>query len=122
VRKITPQPAIFRHSSHEEWGHGIIVEENPSKVYLSFENGGWRVFSNHPKYRQLLLRVELPSEKADALVAKIQKSAKPLPKKAAVKKKAAAPKAPKAPAAKKRAEDASDHSAESLDYDLDADE
>lgn len=88
MRKAARRPTIFRHSSHAEWGHGIIVEENSCKVYLFFENGGRRPFLNDPKYRQLLVRVDMSSEDSDALVAKVEKCFGPLATKAARKKKA----------------------------------
>jgi hypothetical protein len=88
--KATRRPAIFRHSSHAEWGHGIVVEENPCKVYLSFENGGRRPFLNDPKYRQLLVPVVLSSEDSDALVARLEKLFGPLTKPAVRKRKAPA--------------------------------
>jgi hypothetical protein len=87
MRKAARNLTIFRHGSHAEWGHGIIVEENSSKLYLYFENGGRRAFVNDDRYRQLLVRAELSSEDAAALRAKLEKFV-PSPKKAASKKKA----------------------------------
>lgn len=88
MRKATPTPTIVRHSNHAEWGLGFIVEENPGKLHVSFENGGARHFVNDPKFRQLLPKVDLPAEEAKALLARIEKGDAPAPKKKTAKKKA----------------------------------
>jgi hypothetical protein len=117
MRKVSPKPTIFRHSSHAEWGHGIIVEETPSKLYVYFEDGGRRPFVNDPRSRRLLLMAELPPKEADALIAKFEKS---LPKKVGDKKrkkkglKAAAP-----GTTTKATEETSDDVAEFFDSDVD---
>src|SRR5690349_18488688 len=68
------KPVLYRHSSHAEWGLGMIVKENPNKVYLAFEDGGRRPFVNAPRYRELLVPAVLAAEDVDALVAKLGKS------------------------------------------------
>jgi len=88
------RPVIYRHTSHAEWGHGVIVEENTNKVYLAFEDGGRRPFLNAQRYRELLVPTELAADAAEEIVAKIAKgAAKPTPKATGKKpkKKAAAP-------------------------------
>ena len=72
------KPTIYRHTSHAEWGLGMIVEENPNKVYLAFEDGGRRPFVNAPRFRELLVMVEMATESTEQIVAKIAKNgAKP---------------------------------------------
>jgi hypothetical protein len=75
MRKVPLKPAIFRHSSHAEWGYGIVVQETPDKVYLSFENGGHRIFAKAPKYQHLLIKVDPPADEAAALAARLLPSA-----------------------------------------------
>ncbi len=84
---------IYRHTSHAEWGLGMIVEENPKKVYLAFEDGGRRPFLNAQRYRDQLVPAELEADAAEEIVAKISKgAAKATPKATGKKaKKAAAP-------------------------------
>lgn len=89
------KPVIYRHSSHAEWGLGMIVEETSSKIYLAFENGGRRPFLNVQRYRELLVPEELEAAAAEEVAARITKNtskpaAKPSQKKP--KKKAAAAK------------------------------
>lgn len=68
-----PKPIIYRHSSHEEWGLGMIVEETPSKIYLVFEDGGRRPFLNVQRYRDLLVPAELEATAAEETVARLTK-------------------------------------------------
>lgn len=86
MRKVTRRPTIFRHSVHAEWGHGIVVDENPGKLYLHFEHGGRRPIVNDARYRQFLVEVELPAAEAASLVASLEKRAGLLPRMTARKK------------------------------------
>ncbi len=80
------KPVLYRHSSHEEWGVGMIVEETAAKIYVAFEDGGRRPFLNVQRYRQLLVPANLEAEAAEEVVAKISKKApKPAAKTAAKK-------------------------------------
>lgn len=80
------KPVLYRHTGHAEWGLGIIVEENPSKVYVAFEDGARRPFVNALKFREMLVRVELEPAAAEETLAKIAKNApKPLAAQAAKK-------------------------------------
>ncbi len=81
MRKGVRTPTIYRHSSREEWGYGIIVEENSDKVYVHFEGGGRRAFVNAPRYREQLVSVALPREDTAAVLAELGKFL-PQPKKA----------------------------------------
>jgi len=74
MRKAPRKPALFRHSTNTDWGHGMIVEETPAKVSLYFENAGERVFVNDPKYRNLLVAVEAPASEALRLLSKMKQS------------------------------------------------
>jgi hypothetical protein len=116
MRKVSPKPTIFRHISHAEWGHGIIVEETPAKLYVYFEDGGRRPFVNDPRSRRLLLMAELPPKETDALIAKFEKS---LPKKVGDKKKKRGLKAAAPGTKTKPVEEASDDVAEFFDSDVD---
>lgn len=83
----SPKPVIYRHSSHAEWGLGMIVEETSSKIYLVFEDGGRRPFLNVQRYRELLVPAELEAAAAEEIVAKLSKytpkpASKPSAKKA----------------------------------------
>jgi hypothetical protein len=69
-----PKPIIYRHSSHAEWGLGMIVEETSSKIYLVFEDGGRRPFLNVQRYRDLLVPAELEATAAEEMVARLSKS------------------------------------------------
>ncbi|MGC4116834.1 MAG: hypothetical protein QM765_20190 [Myxococcales bacterium] len=71
------KPVLYRHTSHAEWGAGLIVEETPSKFYMVFEDGGRRPFLNVSRYRDLLVPAGLDASEAEEIVAKI---AKHLPK------------------------------------------
>ena len=71
----TASAVIYRHTSHAEWGLGMIVEENPKKVYLAFEDGGRRPFLNAQRYRDQLVPAELAADAAEEIVAKIAKGA-----------------------------------------------
>lgn len=71
MEKVVRRPVVYRHANHAEWGHGIIVEENPSRVCVAFEDGGRRPFLNEPKYRKLLIAVLVPPAQAEALAAKL---------------------------------------------------
>lgn len=75
-----PKPVLYRHTSHADWGVGMIVEENASKIYVAFEDGGRRPFLNVQRYRELLVPAELEAEAAEEVVAKITKN---IPKPAA---------------------------------------
>jgi hypothetical protein len=88
MRKSAPKtkPGIYVHSGHSEWGHGVVVEENASKIYLSFEDGIRRCFLNVPMYRRFLVKAELPPEEADALIAEATRITKPGTRKTAGKK------------------------------------
>ncbi|HEY3445160.1 MAG TPA: hypothetical protein VGK67_02305 [Myxococcales bacterium] len=89
----TVRPVIYRHTSHADWGMGMIVEENPAKVYLAFEDGVRRPFLNQQRYRDFLVPEALEPDAIDEIVAKITKSiAKPASSKTTkkVSKKAAA--------------------------------
>lgn len=66
---------IYRHTSHEEWGFGVIVEETATKVYLAFEDGGKRAFVNLQRYRDLLVPMDLAPGAAEEVAAKIAKGA-----------------------------------------------
>lgn len=80
------KPVVYRHTTHAEWGLGVIVEENPSKVYLTFEDGGRRPFVNVARFRDLLVPVELAAEAMEETLAKIAKNApKPVAAKTAKK-------------------------------------
>lgn len=70
-----PKPVLYRHTSHADWGIGMIVEETASKIYVAFEDGGRRPFLNIQRYRELLVPAELEAEAADEIVAKITKNA-----------------------------------------------
>jgi hypothetical protein len=87
MRKIARRPTIYRHSVHAEWGHGIVVEETPAKLYLYFDEGGLRPFMNDPKYRDQLVAVTLPLAEVQALVALAEKKVGTKAKPAARKKK-----------------------------------
>ena len=80
------KPVIYRHTSHAEWGLGMIVEETSAKVYLAFENGGRRPFLNVPQFRAQLLPVELAADAAEEAVAKIARKAPKPPAKVPAKK------------------------------------
>ncbi len=71
-----PKPVLYRHSSHADWGIGMVVEETAGKIYLAFEDGGRRPFLNVQKYREMLVPAGLEAEAADEVVAKITKAAK----------------------------------------------
>jgi hypothetical protein len=90
MRQATRNLTLFRHSSHAEWGHGIIVEEYADKVYLHFEHGGRRAFVNAAKYREHLVSVELPPAEAAAVRSELKKYL-PKPAKAISRKKASSP-------------------------------
>src|SRR5262249_30099152 len=70
-----PKPVLYRHTSHADWGIGMIVEETASKIYVAFEDGGRRPFLNVQRYRELLVPAKLEAEAADEIVAKIMKNA-----------------------------------------------
>ncbi len=95
MRKAPRNLTIFRHGSHAEWGHGMIVEENPGKLYLHFESGGRRAFVNAPRYREQLVRAELRPQEAAEIRAKLEKFLVPT----STTKKAASKKAPPKPRA-----------------------
>jgi hypothetical protein len=67
MHKAVRDLSILSHSHHAEWGHGIITDETPDKVYLYFEHGGTRTFVNAPRYREQLVGVELSLPEATAL-------------------------------------------------------
>ena len=66
-------PTVYCHADHSEWGPGLIVEENPSKVYLHFIEGGRRVFQNAPKFRDRLVRAELTADATAEVIVQITK-------------------------------------------------
>ena len=97
MRKIARKPTVLRHSTHAEWGHGIVVEETPEKLYVAFEKGGLRPFMNEPRFRELLVKVELSTAEVATLTARLEKlvpelAGKPKPKKKAAPKAAPASK------------------------------
>ena len=108
----TAKTVIYRHTSHAEWGLGTIVEENPAKVYVAFEDGVRRPFINEARYRELLVPVELTPEAAEETLAKIAKNApKPVTAKSAKK--------PKKKAAEEEEEEVAEPAAEEEDADDD---
>jgi hypothetical protein len=102
------KPVLYRHSTHVDWGVGMIIEETASKLYLVFETGGPRSILNVQRYRDLLVPAELDAAAAEDLVAKLKKSsAKPAAKTAEKKgrKKAVARKVEEEPAEAEGPED-----------------
>jgi hypothetical protein len=81
-----PKPALYHHTSHADWGIGMIVEETASKIYVAFEDGSRRPFLNVQRYRELLVPAELEAEAADEVAARIMKNAARPPEKKAKKK------------------------------------
>ena len=89
------KPVVYRHKSHLEWGLGVIVEESPAKLYVSFEDGKRRPFLNEARHRSQLVTAELSADATQEILAKIVKvTAKPAPPKAAGKKAKKAVKVP----------------------------
>ena len=66
-------PTVYCHADHSEWGPGLIVEENPAKVYLHFVDGGRRVFQNAPKFRDRLVRADLSADATAEVIVRITK-------------------------------------------------
>ena len=73
--KPSRKPALYAHRLHPEWGHGLVVEENPAKIYVAFEDGVRRPFLNEPRFRDQLVPVALAPGLVAGRVAEIEKAA-----------------------------------------------